>query len=60
MKKRAKSRGFMKRGKERWDQYYPEYRDASWQKLRDNAARFKKEPEVMNLILVSRRNEIQQ
>ena len=50
----------MKRGKERWDQYYPEYRDASWQKLRDNAARFKKEPEVMNLILVSRRNEIQQ
>ena len=55
---RAKGRGFMKRVKERWDQYFPEYRHASWQKLRDNAARFKKEPEVMNLILVRRRNEI--
>ena len=57
---RAKGKGFMKRVKERWDQYFPEYRHASWQKLRDNAARFKKEPEVMNLILVRRRNEIQQ
>ena len=57
---RAKRRGFVKRVKQRWDQFYPEYQDASWQKLRNNAARFKKEPEVMNLILVRRGNEIQQ
>ena len=48
---RRKGRGFMKRVKERWDEKYPEYRQASWQKLRDNAARFKKETEIMNLIL---------
>ena len=35
---RAKRRGFMKRVKERWDQKYPEYQQASWQKLRDDAA----------------------
>ena len=35
---RAKGRGFMKRVKERWEQKYPEYQQASWQKLRDNAA----------------------
>ena len=34
---RAKGRGFMKTVKERWDQKYPEYQQASWQKLRDNA-----------------------
>ena len=50
----------MKRVKEKWDQYYREYRDASWQKLGNNAARFKKEPEVINLILMRRRNEIQE
>ena len=50
----------MKRVKEKWDQYYTEYRDASWQKLGNNAARFKKEPKVINLILMSRRNEIQE
>ena len=49
---RSKGRGFMKRVKERWDQRYPEYSSASWQKLRDNSARFKKETDVMNLILV--------
>ena len=54
---RAKGRGFMKRVKERWDQKYPEYQQASWQKLRDNAARFKKEPELMSLILVRQREE---
>ena len=41
--KHAKGRGFMKRVKERWDMKYPEYQGASWQKLKDNAARFKKE-----------------
>ena len=39
----------MKIVKEQWDQYYP---DVSWQKLQDNATRLKKEPEVMNLLLV--------
>ena len=29
---------------------YPEYQDASWKKLKDNAVRFKKEKEVTNLI----------
>ena len=57
---RAKGRGFMKRVKERWDMEYPDYQDASWQKLRDNAARFKKEKEVTNLILVRQREEIHQ
>jgi len=36
----------MKRVKERWDVKYLEYQIASWKKLRDNAARFKKEPEI--------------
>ena len=54
---RSKGRVFIKRVKERWDQRYPEYSSASWQKLRDNSARFKKEPDVMNLILVRQREE---
>ena len=39
---------------------YPAYQDASWQNLRDNAARFKKEREVTNLILVHQQEEIHQ
>ena len=39
---------------------YPEYQDASWKKLKDNAARFKKEKEVTNLILVRQLEEIHQ
>ena len=54
---RAKGRGFMKRVKERWDQKYPKYQQASWQKLRDNAVRFKKERELMTLIIVRQREE---
>ena len=50
----------MKRVKELWDQYYLKYQDASWQKLHNNAARFKEETEVINLTLVRKRNEIQQ
>ena len=50
----------MERVKERWDQKYPEYQGAGWQKLRDNAARFKKEVEIQNLIPVRLRDEIQQ
>ena len=57
---RSKARGFMKRVKERWDQRYPEYSSASWQKLRDNSARFKKEPDVMNLILVRQKKREEQ
>ena len=57
--KHAKGKGFMKRVKDRWDIKYPEYESASWQKLRDNAARFKKDPEIKNLILVWRREEVQ-
>ena len=56
---RAKGRGFMKRIKERWDMKYSEYQAASWQKLRDNVARFKKEPEIRNLILVRQRQEVE-
>ena len=54
---RTKGRGFMERVKERWDQKYSEYQQASWQRLRDNAGRFNKEPELMNLILVQKREE---
>ena len=56
---RRKGRGFMKRVKARWDMKFPEYESATWQKLRDNAARFKKDPEIKNLILVRQREEIQ-
>ena len=28
---------------------YAEYESASWQKLRDNTARFKRDPEIKNL-----------
>ena len=55
--KRLKGRGFMKRVKERRDQKYPEYQQASWQKLRHNAARLKKERELMTLIIVRQREE---
>ena len=55
----AKGRGFMKRVKDRWDVKYPEYQLVSWQKLQDKAARFKKDPELKDLILVRQREEIQ-
>ena len=54
-----KGRGFMKRVKERWDTKYPEYKRVSMQQLRDNASRFKTEKEIINLILVRRRQEIE-
>ena len=56
---RAKGRRFMKRVKDRWDMKYPERESASWQKLRDNVARFQKDSEIKNLILVRRRGEVQ-
>ena len=54
---RKKGRGFMKRVKERWDAE-SERGTTSMQKLRNNAARFKKEQEIQNLILVRKRQEI--
>ena len=56
---RAKGRGFMKRVKNIWDAKYPEYQSASWQKLRNNAARFKKDPELKDIMLVRQREQIQ-
>ena len=47
----------MKRVKEIWDQKYPGYQQASWQKLRDNAAQSKKEPELKSPIQVWQREE---
>ena len=55
---RHKGRGFMKRVKERWDVKLPEHATASMQKLRDNASRFKKDHEIMNLMLVRKKTEI--
>ena len=49
----------MKRVKERWIDEYPEHATASIQKLRDNAARFRKEQTITNLILVRQRNEVE-
>ena len=57
--KRVKGRGFMKRVKDRWDMKYPEHESASCQKLKSNAARFKKDSETKNLILVRRKEEVQ-
>ena len=49
---RAKGRGFIKHVKDRGGMKYREHESASLQKLRDNATRFKKNPEIKNLILV--------
>ena len=57
--KRVKGRGFMKRVKDRWDMKYPEHESAIWQKLRDNAARFKKDPEIKKLTFVRQMEEVQ-
>ena len=55
---RAKCRGLMKRVRHRWDMKYAEHESVSWQKLRDNTARFKKDSEIKNLILEQRREEV--
>ena len=57
--KGAKDRGLIKRVKDRWDLKYSEHESASWQKLRDNVARFKKDLEIKILILVQWREEVQ-
>ena len=55
---RHKGREFMKRVKGKWDVKHPEHATASIQKLRENALRFKKDHEIMNLMLVRKRTEI--
>ena len=52
---RERGLGFMKRVGDRWEQEFGErLKD---QKLRDNAARFKKEKQIANFVLVRKRNE---
>ena len=55
---REKGRGFMRRIKEQWDTYYPKHATAYMQKLTDNASQFKKKPEITNLLLVRKRNQV--
>ena len=57
---RQGGRGFMKRVKERWDAEFPEYNRINDQTLRDNAARFRKEPEIEGLIMVRERTAREQ
>ena len=52
---RKRGLGFMKKVGDRWEQEFGErLKD---QKLRDNAARFKKEKQIANFVLVGKRNE---
>jgi hypothetical protein len=55
---RSRGRGFMKRMKEAWDSIY-EDKPMSAQCLRDNAARFRKDKAVANLIEVRDRRELE-
>ena len=50
-------KGFMKRMKDRWDAMYSTLKSAIKQKLRDNAARYKKEKEITDLALVRKRQQ---
>jgi hypothetical protein len=50
---REKGLGFMKRVKDRWDEEFPEYSEITAQSLRDNAARFKSDIMIKNLMLVN-------
>ena len=38
----------MKHVKDKWEMKYPEHESTCWQKLRDNAGHFKKNPEIKN------------
>ena len=53
----SKRKKFYEERKRKMESKVSEYQQASWQKLRDNAARFKKEPELMSLIIVRQREE---
>ena len=41
---RVLGKGHMKRLKEMWDKKYPEFRNITAQRLRDNEGRFEKDP----------------
>ena len=47
---RNKGRGFMRRIKERWDEKYPVRSNVTQQNLMDNARRFKKDKNVLDLL----------
>ena len=55
---RNRGRGFMKRMKEAWDDMYGES-SMTAQTLRDNAARFRKDRSLLNLIEVRNRNDVE-
>lgn len=52
---KSRGRGFMQRVKDIWDSEFPDLTFLSKQSLRDNAARFQKDPEIMHAVLVKRR-----
>ena len=55
---RNRGRGFMKRMKEAWDDIY-ENSTMSARTLRNNAARFRKDNSLLNLITVRDRNHVE-
>ena len=57
-RERNRDRGFMKRIKEAWDDIY-ENSTISAQTLRDNAARFRKDNSLLNLITVRDGNDVE-
>ena len=57
-RERNRDCGFMKRIKEAWDDIY-ENSTISAQTLRDNAARFRKDHSLLNLITVRDRNDVE-
>jgi len=56
---RTKGRGYMQRLKIEWDMQYPEFNEMKAQCLRDNAAKFKKNETIMNLVLIRNREHFQ-
>ena len=57
-RERNRGRGFMKRMKEAWDDMYGES-SMTAQTLRDNAARFRKDRSLLNLIEVRNGNDVE-
>ena len=50
-----KGRGFMKWVKEKWDAKHPEHTTASTRKPWGNASQFKKDHQIMNLMIMRKR-----
>ena len=57
-RKRENGSGYMKTLKSRWNTEFPQHANMSGQCLRDNAARFKKDPAIINLITVRKGESI--